>query len=213
LTVSGGAPASLPHGGVTITIRSDGIGLLRSTFQRPSTSALSHLISRHRRICCFSPSHIISRLLFWMQDPISQLLHPISSNTCPTSTPTMAQAPPLHSATSDSDISSTCKAHNITTAQFALLRSSASSAKSLAYCPYSRFRVGAALLSPDGETVISGANVENASYPVGTCAERVAIGKAVTWEGEGGPVKTFKAIAVATDISPPASPCGMCRQL
>ncbi|KAL2213738.1 cytidine deaminase [Sarocladium strictum] len=124
----------------------------------------------------------------------------------------MAQAPPLHSATSDSDISSTCEAHNLTTAQFALLQSSASSAKSLAYCPYSRFRVGAALLSPDGETVISGANVENASYPVGTCAERVAIGKAVTWEGEGGPVKTFKAIAVATDISPPASPCGMCRQ-
>jgi cytidine deaminase len=121
--------------------------------------------------------------------------------------------PTLLSATSDSSISSTCSKYNLTQAQFSILRTSASSAKSLAYCPYSRFRVGAALLSTDGSTVISGANVENASYPVGTCAERVAIGKAVTWEGEGGPVKRFKAIAVATDITPPASPCGMCRQL
>ncbi|KAK0389547.1 hypothetical protein NLU13_3122 [Sarocladium strictum] len=120
--------------------------------------------------------------------------------------------PTLLSATSDSDVSSTCTRYELTQSQFASLRSSASSAKALAYCPYSRFRVGAALLSPDGSTVISGANVENASYPVGTCAERVAIGKAVTWEGEGGPVKTFKALSVATDISPPASPCGMCRQ-
>lgn len=50
--------------------------------------------------------------------------------------------------------------------------------------------------------------MENASYPVGTCAERVAFGKAVT-EGH----RKFKVVAVATDISPPASPCGMCRQL
>lgn len=63
-------------------------------------------------------------------------------------------------------------------------------------------------MSSDDKTFISGANVENASYPVGTCAERVALGKAVT---EG--VLEFKALAVATDISPPASPCGMCRQL
>jgi cytidine deaminase len=56
---------------------------------------------------------------------------------------------------------------------------------------------------------VDGANVENASYPVGTCAERVAFGKAVT----EGKLNGFKAVAVATDISPPASPCGMCRQL
>jgi cytidine deaminase len=62
-------------------------------------------------------------------------------------------------------------------------------------------------LTEDGQ-FIDGANVENAAYPVGTCAERVAFGKAVT-EGH----KKFKAVAVATDISPPASPCGMCRQL
>ncbi|MCJ1246236.1 hypothetical protein MMC30_003442 [Trapelia coarctata] len=79
-------------------------------------------------------------------------------------------------------------------------------AKAQAYCPYSNFRVGAALLSPSG-AYITGVNVENASYPVGTCAERCAIAKAVS-DGE----TTFRAIAVATDISPPASPCGMCRQ-
>jgi len=55
---------------------------------------------------------------------------------------------------------------------------------------------------------VDGANVENASYPVGTCAERVALGTAVV-----GGRRKFKALAVSTDISPPASPCGMCRQL
>lgn len=68
--------------------------------------------------------------------------------------------------------------------------------------------------------------MENAAYPVGTCAERVAFGKAVVdgdigvergWqkdvEGEGGSGGKVLALAVATDISPPASPCGMCRQL
>ncbi|KAL4887900.1 cytidine deaminase [Aspergillus ambiguus] len=86
------------------------------------------------------------------------------------------------------------------------LSSKAVAAKSLAYCPYSNFRVGACILTTSGE-YIQGANVENASYPVGTCAERVAFGTAIV-AGH----KDFKAIAVATDISPPASPCGMCRQ-
>ena len=80
--------------------------------------------------------------------------------------------------------------------------------------------MGAALLASDGE-IITGANVENASFPVGTCAERVAFGKAITDErfaaegrdGGKGAKRGFRAIAVATDISPPASPCGMCRQL
>ncbi|KAI9370966.1 cytidine deaminase-like protein [Aspergillus egyptiacus] len=83
----------------------------------------------------------------------------------------------------------------------------ANAAKEAAYCPYSKFRVGACLLTQSGE-YISGANIENASYPVGTCAERVAFGTAVV-AGH----RQFKAIAVATDITPPASPCGMCRQL
>ncbi|RJE26537.1 cytidine deaminase [Aspergillus sclerotialis] len=82
----------------------------------------------------------------------------------------------------------------------------ATDAKSTAYCPYSKFRVGACILTQKGE-FITGANVENVSYPVGTCAERVAFGTAIV-----GGYKDFKALAVATDISPGASPCGMCRQ-
>ncbi|CAF9919971.1 hypothetical protein IMSHALPRED_004782 [Imshaugia aleurites] len=86
------------------------------------------------------------------------------------------------------------------------LKEKAVAAKGRAYCPYSHFRVGAALLSADG-SIIVGANVENASYPVGTCAERCALATAVT-----GGHTSFKALAVATDITPSASPCGMCRQ-
>ncbi|EXM11551.1 cytidine deaminase-like protein [Fusarium oxysporum II5] len=99
-----------------------------------------------------------------------------------------------------------CSAHGITPKEFSELRERAVAAKATAYCPYSQFRVGATVLSSEGE-LTSGANVENASYPVGTCAERVALGTAVT-SGHRG----FRAIAVATDIAPPASPCGMCRQ-
>ncbi|KAG4030202.1 hypothetical protein MFRU_013g02210 [Monilinia fructicola] len=117
-----------------------------------------------------------------------------------TSQPTL-----LHSNNA-SDIASSCQTFNITPEQFATLKSRSASAKSTAYCPYSNFRVGATILTHEG-VFIDGANVENAAYPVGTCAERVAFGKAVT-EGH----KRFKVVAVATDISPPASPCGMCRQ-
>jgi cytidine deaminase len=84
---------------------------------------------------------------------------------------------------------------------------------------YSHFKVGATLLvkenattlSPGSTRYISGANVENAAYPVGTCAERVAMGTAVF---EGHRYGSFKALAVATNTEPgsPASPCGMCRQ-
>jgi len=74
-----------------------------------------------------------------------------------------------------------------------------------AYIPYSKYPVGAALLSSNG-TVYLGCNVENASYPVGICAERVALVKAVS-EGE----RTFEAIAVVTRNG--GAPCGMCRQM
>jgi len=87
------------------------------------------------------------------------------------------------------------------------LGQSAIEAKDRAYCPYSKFRVGAALLTEDGKCII-GVNVENASYGVGTCAERCALAKAVS----DGQMK-FKALAVASDITPGASPCGACRQL
>ncbi|KIJ65374.1 hypothetical protein HYDPIDRAFT_27391 [Hydnomerulius pinastri MD-312] len=80
-------------------------------------------------------------------------------------------------------------------------------AKEYAYCPYSKFRVGAALLCDDG-TVIKGANIENASYGGAICAERTAIVKAVS-EGR----KQFSAIVVTSDVASPISPCGICRQV
>lgn len=77
-----------------------------------------------------------------------------------------------------------------------------------AYAPYSRFHVGAALLAADGR-IFTGCNVENASYGLANCAERVAIGKAVS---EGA--REFVAIAVTgpEDVVPTA-PCGACRQV
>lgn len=75
-----------------------------------------------------------------------------------------------------------------------------------AYAPYSRFHVGAALLGKSGKIYL-GVNVENASYPVGMCAERAAIGRAVT-DGE----TAFIAVAVATDAPTAVFPCGMCAQ-
>uniref|UniRef100_A0A8C2WKC6 Cytidine deaminase n=1 Tax=Cyclopterus lumpus TaxID=8103 RepID=A0A8C2WKC6_CYCLU len=80
-------------------------------------------------------------------------------------------------------------------------------AKQAAYCPYSKFRVGAALLTLD-DCVITGCNVENACYNLGICAERNAISKAVS---QG--YRSFKAIAIASDLEEQfISPCGGCRQ-
>lgn len=74
------------------------------------------------------------------------------------------------------------------------------------YSPYSRFRVGAALLTEDG-TVYTGCNVENRSYGLCLCAERLAVAKAVA-----AGATNFKAIAVITDCSPAGMPCGMCLE-
>ena len=75
-----------------------------------------------------------------------------------------------------------------------------------AYAPYSNFRVGAALITGDGR-VFTGVNVENASYGLTVCAERSAIVSMVS-----GGATDIRTIVVASDIAPPASPCGMCRQ-
>ncbi|MCA9606054.1 MAG: cytidine deaminase [Myxococcales bacterium] len=87
------------------------------------------------------------------------------------------------------------------------LEAAALAARDRAYAPYSRYRVGAALLTEDGD-VYAGANVENASYGLCLCAERVAIAAAVT-NGQS----RFRAIVVATEGPRPAAPCGMCRQV
>jgi cytidine deaminase len=82
----------------------------------------------------------------------------------------------------------------------------AKAAQARAYAPYSRFSVGAALAA--GGRVFEGANVENASYPLSTCAERAAVVAAAV-AGE----RAIDAIAVCTTASPPSSPCGACRQI
>lgn len=86
------------------------------------------------------------------------------------------------------------------------LRERALAAMERAYAPYSRFRVGAALLGSDG-SIAEGCNVENAAYPAGTCAERAALAAAIA---RG--VRAFRVIVIASTGESPAPPCGMCRQ-
>jgi cytidine deaminase len=81
------------------------------------------------------------------------------------------------------------------------------SARLRAVSPYSRFKVGAALLTTSGK-IFSGANVESASYGLTCCAERVALFKALT-EGE----RQFAAMAVVAEVVGGPMPCGACRQL
>lgn len=81
----------------------------------------------------------------------------------------------------------------------------AQNARQRAYAPYSNYQVGAALVTPGGK-FFTGCNVENAAYPTGLCAERVAIFKAVS-EGE----REFTALAVVTSNG--GTPCGSCRQV
>ncbi|MEZ0248441.1 MAG: cytidine deaminase [Thermoproteus sp.] len=76
-----------------------------------------------------------------------------------------------------------------------------------AYAPYSKFRVGAAVLTKSGK-IYTGANVENASYGLTVCAERVAVFKAVS-EGD----KDIEAVAVVVESEEPVAPCGACRQV
>jgi cytidine deaminase len=86
------------------------------------------------------------------------------------------------------------------------LEDSARAVAARAYAPYSKFAVGAAV-QMDGH-IYSGVNVENASYPLGVCAERNAIAA-----GVAAGARHLEAIVVFTHASPPSSPCGGCRQV
>ncbi len=89
----------------------------------------------------------------------------------------------------------------------ARLDAAAKAASSHAYCPYSKFPVGAAVLTGDG-SIFSGCNVENASYGLSLCAERNAVFQAVA----AGHTE-LRRIAVYTPTSSPTAPCGACRQV
>jgi cytidine deaminase len=91
--------------------------------------------------------------------------------------------------------------------EYDLLIAAAKRSRENAHAAYSNFRVGAALRAVSGR-IFGGCNVENASYGLTVCAERVAIFKAIS-EGERG----FDAIAVVTDTDALTPPCGACRQL
>lgn len=89
---------------------------------------------------------------------------------------------------------------------FDALFAAASAVQRRAYAPYSRFRVGAALLADDG-AVYAGCNVENAAYPVGTCAEAGAIASMI-----GAGAKAIRAVLVFGEGPELVTPCGACRQ-
>lgn len=85
----------------------------------------------------------------------------------------------------------------------------AQEAQEKAYVPYSKFAVGAALITEDGE-IFTGCNIENISYGLSNCGERTAIFKMIS---EKGPKGKIKAIAVSTKADIPCTPCGACRQV
>lgn len=87
-----------------------------------------------------------------------------------------------------------------------LIKAAAAASRN-AYCPYSRFRVGAAVLTDDNR-VFTGCNVENASYGLTVCAERNAVAAAIA-----SGAKRISAVAVVAGSSEPVMPCGACRQV
>jgi len=87
------------------------------------------------------------------------------------------------------------------------LTDAALAARAHAYAPFSKFRVGAAIETEDGR-IFTGCNVENATYGLTICAERVAVFKAIS---EGA--RKFRRIAVAADTEELTPPCGACRQI
>jgi len=101
------------------------------------------------------------------------------------------------------------RAHKVSAEDRKRLVRAARAAAKKAYAPYSKFRVGAALLTAQGE-IFAGCNVENASYGLTNCAERTAIFSAVA---HSGPKLDIRAIAVLNAKGLPCAPCGACRQV
>jgi cytidine deaminase len=101
------------------------------------------------------------------------------------------------------------KARKVSAAMRERLFRSASKVMKNAYAPFSKFRVGAAILTSKGQ-IFEGCNVENSSYGMTNCAERTAIFSAIA---KHGPKLEILAVAVATDHDGPCSPCGACRQV
>jgi cytidine deaminase len=97
----------------------------------------------------------------------------------------------------------------ISAAVYSELAAAARAAAARAYCPYSRFTVGAAVLTGTGE-IFAGCNVENASYGLTICAERNAVFQAVA-HGRGS--LSIRAVVVFTPTATPTAPCGACRQV
>ncbi len=95
----------------------------------------------------------------------------------------------------------------VTDVQWALLADAARRASGNAHCPYSRFAVGAAVLTRDG-AIAAGCNVENASYGLTVCAERNAVFRAIA---DGA--RAIDAILIYTPGAAPVTPCGACRQV
>lgn len=92
-------------------------------------------------------------------------------------------------------------------ATFERLFAAAEAVRESAYAPYSKYRVGAAILTKSG-AVFTGCNFENASYPAGICAERCAVAQMIA-AGEREPT----ACVIVTEGDTPAAPCGICRQV
>lgn len=87
------------------------------------------------------------------------------------------------------------------------LRQAAEGARAHAYCPYSKYPVGAAL-EDDAGRIFTGCNVENAAYPAGICAERSAVASAIA-----AGARRFRRVVIVTDALQPTPPCGICRQV
>ncbi|NES25268.1 MAG: cytidine deaminase [Symploca sp. SIO3E6] len=91
-----------------------------------------------------------------------------------------------------------------------LLKEQAQQVLTKAYAPYSKFRVGAALLTHEGN-IFTGCNVENSSYGLTICAERAAVACAIAHEG--GDKMKLRAIVIVSEPKKPCAPCGACRQV